>query len=196
MCPPEFPFKRVNLREDNYSANLDDKNDTLDITGWGDTVDMRYCFLAKRKGSGKRDSTALGNILLEELGEGKVELEDSIKDAVYTDFENFTLYSAFDSYRLMQLETKNTDIDLMHMMTKLLYTRYSKVMRKNICIRNLAMHYFFTQGRVLSNNQNKFIEHEDFGKFQGALTYKGTVNLVNAGKSLELIILTNYGDIN
>lgn len=177
MCPPEFPVSRVNIREDNYSANLDDKNDTLDITGWGNTVDLRYYFLAKRKGQGKRDSTKLGDILLEELGEGKIELEDSIKDAVYTDFENFLLYSAFDSYRLMQLETKNTDIDLMHMMSSMLYTRHSKVMRKNICIRNLAAHYFQTQGRVLSNNQNKFIEHEDFGKFKGA--FVADSNLLN-----------------
>ena len=177
MCPPEFPFAKIDIREDNYSANLDDKNDTLDITGWGNTIDLRFFFLTKRKGQGKRDSTKLGDVLLEELGEGKVELESSIKDAVYSDFENFLIYSMFDSYRLLQLENKNSDIDLIHMMSSLLFTRHSKVMTKTVSIRNLAAHYFRTQGRVLSNNQNKFIEHEDFGKFKGA--FVADSNLIN-----------------
>lgn len=168
MCPSEFPFKKVFIKEDTFSKDLDDKCDTLDITGWHHTIDLRYYFLSIRKGQGKRDSTKLDDILLEELGEGKVDLNEDIKFAVYSDFENFLLYSGFDSFRLHQLEAKNMDIELMHKASSLTFTRHDKVMRKTTSLRNLAFSYFYERGRILSNNQNKFIEHGNLGKFKGA----------------------------
>ena len=172
MCPEAFKVKNITLREDKFQADLADKADTLDISGWQHNVDAQYLFAGLRKGEGKRESLKLGDVLLEELGEAKGEYEGTISEAAYVNFELFMRYSGFDSYRLMQLENKNGDIDTLHMMAnKLSHTRHAKVMRKTISIRNLAAKQFATKGLILSNNQNSFIEHEDFGKFKGALAY-------------------------
>ena len=175
MCPPDFAVKNITLREDKFQPDPADKADTLDISGWQHNIDLKYIFAGLRKGEGKRESLALGDVLLEELGEAKGEYEGTIADAAYVNFELFMLYSGFDSYRLMQLENKNGDIDTVHMMAnKLSHTRHSKVMRKTISIRNLAAKQFATKGLILSNNQNAFIEHEDFGKFKGAFVAQAT----------------------
>ena len=48
-------------------------------------------------------------------------------------------------------------------------------MRKTVSIRNFAAVHFWNEGLVLSNNQNGFIEHEDYGKFQGAFVADATL---------------------
>lgn len=168
MCPSSFPYKKVTIRKDNYSQDQADKAHTLNISGWGHTVDMLYYYAAVRKGRGKKESMKLEDILLEEIGEGKFELKGTIQNAAHVDFENFLLYSGFDSFRLNQLEEKNNDIGLLYNMSLFTHTRLEKVMRKTTSIRNLAAQHFWKNGYVLSNNHNKFIEHEDIGKFQGA----------------------------
>ena len=177
MCPPEFKIKKVNIREDLYSTDIADKADTLDISGYTQTIDLKYLFAAIRKSGGKFDSLTLGDILLQELGEGlsKWEFDGFIQEAPYIDFENFLLYSAFDSYRLNQLEAQNNDINLIHNMAKISDTRHSKVMRKTTSIRNLAAKTFLKKDMILSNNQNNFKEHEDLGKFKGALKIQAHV---------------------
>lgn len=168
MCPEEFPIKKVAIKEDTFSSDVADKSDTFDITTWYHCTDLMSSYAGIRKGTGKQDSLKLDDILLQEIGESKFELEGTISDAVYVNFENFLLYSGFDSYRLNQLEEKNGDLNTLYDMSKLTHTRLSKVMRKTISIRNLAAVHFWNQGLVLSNNQNNFIEHEDYGKFKGA----------------------------
>ena len=175
MCPEEFPVKKVNIKEDTFSDDQADKCDTFDITTWYHCVDMLFSYAAIRKGTGKQDSLKLGDVLLQEVGETKFELEGTIQDAVYVNFENFLLYSAFDAFRLNQLETQSGDLDLLYNMSKLTYTRLSKVMRKTVSIRNFAAVHFWNEGLVLSNNQNGFIQHEDYGKFQGAFVADATL---------------------
>jgi DNA polymerase elongation subunit (family B) len=174
MCPEEFPIKKVAIKEDTFSNDIADKTDTFDITTWYHCVDLLSSFAGIRKGTGKQDSLKLDDILLQEIGESKFELVGTIQDAVYVDFENFLLYSAFDSYRLNQLEEQNGDLNTLYDMSKLTHTRLSKVMRKTISIRNLAAVHFWNEGLVLSNNQNSFIEHEDYGKFKGAFVADAT----------------------
>ena len=177
MCPEEFPLKKVYLKEDTYSVDLDDKSDTLDVAGWGSCIDLRFAYLAKRKGQGKLESTKLGDILLNELGESKFELTTSIKEEAYANYENFFLYSGYDSYRMFELEEQNMDVDLIHLMFNMLYTRQSKVFRKNICIINLMSEFYLSEGEVISNNRNKFIEHESLTDFKGA--FVASSELVN-----------------
>lgn len=174
MCPEEFPLKKVYIAEDTYNEQIEDKCDTIDIAGWGQAIDLQYAYLAKRKGQGKVDSAKLQDILLLELGEGKFELLTNVREEAYFDFENFLLYSGYDSYRLYELEELNMDVDLIHQMFNMLYTRQAKVFRKNVAIINLMSEFYLNRNRVISNNRNKFIEFEK-EKFKGAFVALSTL---------------------
>lgn len=170
MCPPEYKqaYRNVRLIKDEKSMDKADIAHTFDITSYYNSIDLLYYYASIRKGSGKKDSYKLDDILLEEIGEGKYEYEGDIQDAAYVNFEAFLKYSAYDSVRLMELEEKNRDIDLMNMLSKVTTTRVNKVMRKTTSLRNLAYHYLRDKGYALSNNYNQYNELGEQKKFKGA----------------------------
>ena len=168
MCPPDFPFKQIDLRKDTVNTDFSKRKTVMEVTGYTQYVDLLECFASIRATMGKRESYSLDAILLEELGEGKYEYNGTIRDALYVDFENFLKYSIYDSYRLYQLETKNKDVDLLYTMGLMTATRFKKVMTKTISIRNLAAQVLEKEGYILSNNRNKFNEQTEKQKFRGA----------------------------
>lgn len=170
MCPSDIKeaYHQAYIKKDEFSTDKADIAHTFEITGWHHTIDLLYYYASIRKGSGKQDSLALNQVLLNELGESKYEYEGEISEAAYVNFEAFLKYSFYDSLRLMSLEEKNSDIDLMYTLSNETYTRINKVMRKTTCLRNLAYKYLKDEGYALSNNYNQYVDHVKKGKFKGA----------------------------
>lgn len=168
MCPAEFPYKQVSIRPDTFNTDFSKKKSQFDVTGYTQFICLLENFASIRATMGKRESYALGDILLEEIGESKYDFEGDITDALYVDFEGFLKYSLYDSFRLYQLEEKNKDIDLLYKMSLMTATRFSKVMTKTVSIRNFAAMVLEDEGFVLSNNHNKHKDHGEKEKFRGA----------------------------
>lgn len=168
MCHQDFPYRQVNIRPDTFNTDFSKKKSMFEVTGYTQFICMLENFAAIRATMGKRESYALGAILLEEIGESKFEYEGDIQDAMYVDFEGFLKYSMYDSFRLFQLESKNRDIDLLYNMGLMTATRFSKVMTKTTSIRNFAAMLLEKDGYILSNNHNKQIDHGEKKKFRGA----------------------------
>lgn len=168
FCPKEFPYKKVQIIEDSFAADISDKGHTFDISCYTHWCDLLYFFASNRKAKGKRDSWKLQDILLAEIGESKYDdFEGDIKTGAYTDFEGFLFYSLYDSYRMYQLEAKCKDIDSFYIYAMTTNTRLHKAMKKTTSIRNLGIYFLKDEGYILSNNHNVFLEHEKV-KFRGA----------------------------
>jgi DNA polymerase elongation subunit (family B) len=167
FCPHEFEYAHVTVKEDTKAEHVSKKKSTFDITGYTQYVCLLESFANIRASMAKRESYSLDSILFEELGESKYEYEGTIKSAAYENYEKFWKYSVFDSFRLLQLENKNRDINLLNDMSLLTNTRFAKVMSKTISIRNFAYELLLKDGYIIANNHNKFIEHEK-KKFKGA----------------------------
>jgi DNA polymerase elongation subunit (family B) len=168
FCPPEFPYKEVDIREDTFSSDYRTRNSVMNVTGYTQFVEMQECFAKIRATMGMRESYSLESILLDEELESKYEYEGEIQDAVYVNFESFFKYSLYDSFRLYQLEEKNNDMDLLYNMGLMTATRFNKVMTKTTSIRNFAAMVLEPQGYLLSNNHNRLKEEEEKKKFKGA----------------------------
>ena len=189
FCPDSFPKRNKGfyLRRDEFSNDIQDVCHTFEIEGFGTWQDMTYNYANIRKGSGKKDSYKLDDVLLEEIGEGKFEFEGDFKTAAKLNFEAFLKYSAFDSFRLMELEEKTKDMDTVFDMALLTNTRVTKALRPTISIRNMLAEFYDDNGLTLSNNRNMLIEHPPFA-FTGGFVAHATKVLpvgmdINGSKS-------------
>ncbi|WP_368880296.1 hypothetical protein [Proteus mirabilis] len=177
FSPREFEYVNCFIKKDTFANDVADRAHTFEISSYTKWQDLLFPYAANRKATGSKDSWKLNDVLLDELGETKHEFEGDIKDAAYTNYEEFFKYSIFDSYRLYQLERKCNDLNTIYGTSMLTNTRMDKVYRKTISIRNLADTFFEKEGSILSNNFNKYIQREK-QKFRGALIILAHVKLL------------------
>lgn len=97
------PWGMVNSREVNTKFGGDNKQVTWDLVG---IVILDYLNLYKKFTYSSQESYALGNIASIELGDTKLEIEGSFKDAYTNDWQNFVRYNAKDSELVSRLDNK------------------------------------------------------------------------------------------
>ena len=169
FTPKDFhPWAAADYRDDTFNTEPTDRNDTFDVTAYTIYVDQMLLYAQLRKQGGKKESYTLDYTLRAEIGENKVEYEGSIRDLAYRDFPKFMLYGAIDVVPLATLEDKIEDIALAYQLSMTTRTRFQKIMKKTVCLRNLAAVFYRERGLVLSNNRNKNKERTDSEKFKGA----------------------------
>ena len=169
MCNPEVSSPNVWLKEDTFNSEFHSKRDKLNVAGYSQYIDLLFCYAAIRKGRGEKDSYTLEAILTEEIGEGKIELDGDIRTALHKNFERFFIYSIMDSFRLMQQENQNKDIDLLFNLSQITVTKFERALTKTISLRNFAAKILLDEGYILSNNKNRNNRTNEKKKFRGAL---------------------------
>ena len=169
--------------KDNFNTEPTERNDVFTCTSYTVYLDQMLLYAQLRKQSGKKESYSLDSVLADELKEHKHRYEGSIKDFSYRDFPNFMVYGALDVVPMATLESKTEDIALAYQLSMTTRTRFHKIMKKTICLRNLAAVFYRERGLVLSNNRNRLKERTEGEKFRGAWNiYMGTLNFLNCWK--------------
>jgi hypothetical protein len=153
---------------DTFNTQESDRGDTFTAASYTIWVDQMLLYASLRKQAGKKDSYSLDFTLRAELGEGKLAYEGSIRDFAYRDYARFMTYGALDVVPMATLEEKTDDIATAYQLSQVTRTRFHKVMKKTVCLRNLAVPFFRERGFTLSNNHNRNRERtEEAEKFQG-----------------------------
>ena len=169
FTPKDFrPWCLANYNRDNFNTEPTERNDTFDCASYTIYVDQMLLYAQLRKQSGKKESYGLDFTLREELGEHKMEYEGSIRDLSYRDFAGFMTYGALDVVPMATLEEKTEDIALAYQLSMITRTRFHKIMKKTVCLANLARIFYRGKGLVLSNNRNRNKERTEGAKFRGA----------------------------
>jgi len=165
----------ANYDVDRFNTEPTERGDTFTVAGWTTWVDQMLLYASLRKASGKKESYSLDFTLQSELKESKLEYEGSIKDLAYRDYKTFMLYGAIDVVPMATLEDKVEDIALAYQISMMTRTRFHKVMKKTICLRNFANVFYRERGFALSNNRNRNKERTDTQQFRGALVADPTL---------------------
>ena len=160
---------------DEYNTQETDRSDTFTVAAWTTYVDQMLLYASLRKQTGKKASYALDFTLQAELGESKLDFEGSIRDLAYRDYPTFVLYGALDVVPMATLEDKTEDIALAYQISMLTRTRFHKVMKKTVCLRNFANVFYRDRGFALSNNRNRNRERTNQEQFQGGLVVEPTL---------------------
>ena len=175
-CDPEYEFTPKDFRpwvladynEDTFNTEPTDNGDVFTVTSYTIWLDQMLLYAALRKTGGKKESYGLDFTLRSELKENKFEYEGSIRDLAYRNFADFVLYGAIDVVPMATLEDKTEDIALAYQLSMTTRTRFHKIMKKTICLRNLAAVFYRERGLILSNNRNRNKERTDTAQFRGA----------------------------
>ena len=175
-CDPEYEFTPKDFRpwvladysQDTFNTEPTDNGDVFTVTSYTIWNDQMLLYAQLRKASGKKESYGLDFTLQSELKESKYEYEGSIRDLAYRDFMSFIIYGAIDVVPMAALEAKTEDIALAYQLSMTTRTRFHKIMKKTICLRNLAAMFYRERGLILSNNRNRNKERTDSAQFRGA----------------------------
>jgi DNA polymerase elongation subunit (family B) len=175
-CDAEYEFTAKDFRpwayadynRDTFNTEPTDNGDVFNVACYTIYLDQMLLYAQLRKTSGKKESYSLDHTLRSELKEHKFEYEGSIRDLAYRSFIDFIIYGAIDVVPMAALEEKTEDIALAYQLSMTTRTRFHKIMKKTICLRNLAMCFYRDRGLVLSNNRNRNKERTDTAQFRGA----------------------------
>ena len=168
FTPKDFgAWQLADYSEDTFNVDPTDNSDIFNVTAYTIYVDQMTLFAGIRKSGGKRD-WSLNAVLESELGETKYQYDGELKDLPYRSFTDFLLYGAIDVVPMATLEEKTDDISMAYQISMTTRTRFHKILKKTICLRNLAMVFYREQGLILSNNRNRLKERVDTGQFVGA----------------------------
>lgn len=170
FTPKDFgQWQLADYQVDTFNTEPTDCNDTFNATSYTIYVDQMLLYAALRKQAGKKESYSLDFTLRAELKENKFEYEGELRDLMYRNYSDFLLYGAIDVVPMATLEEKTEDIALAYQLSMTTRTRFHKIMKKTICLRNLANIFYRERGLVLSNNRNKLKERTSSEQFRGAL---------------------------
>jgi hypothetical protein len=174
-CDPEAEFTPIDFKpweiatyqEDTHSTEPSNNSDVFLCSSYTIYIDQMLLYAQLRKTSGKKESYSLDFTLNAEINEHKFEYEGNLRDLAYRNFPDFILYGAFDVVPMATLEEKTNDIALAYQLSMITRTRIHKIMKKTICLRNLAAVFYRDYGLILSNNRNRNKFHGDKEKFRG-----------------------------
>jgi hypothetical protein len=162
-----MPWAYAEYRRDDFNTQPTDRGDIFNAACSTIYVDLMLLYAALRKQEQKKEEYNLDFTLNAELKESKLKSIGDIRDAPYRDFATFVAYGAVDVVPLAAMEDQNEDVALAYRISMLTRTRFHKVMKKTVCLRNLAAVFLRQQGYAISNNHNRNAERTETEKFQG-----------------------------
>lgn len=145
------PFAYYVCRAEQKIIDRMDYLSVLDGINWFDQMDI---FANVRKGD-LRESYSLDAIASDELGREKLDYTGyTIKNLAWKNYDRFVLYNIVDVTLLALLEKKNLDMDMVQRLSEITNTRFEKVFKKTIALKNFVCKFAEQQGFVMGNNKN------------------------------------------
>lgn len=203
MCDETFKYQECMYYNDTRNFKIKLKTDYFTVSSHTVFVDQMINYAAIRKSGSELDSYKLDFIGGREVGAKKLDYSDtaSFRDLPYKDYRMFVRYNIRDVLVQMKIENRVKDIDLMFNKGYDSATRYDKVYKETVFIRNKAAMEFAEQGLIMGNNQN--VQYGDNGeddgkpkeKFEGAVKPLKPPYMVTCMTKLRLLLGTPTGTI-
>ena len=159
MCSPDFKYKEVKYMIDERNQfKYEERNDFAKISSYSVYLDQMIHFASRRKGQ-----KAIANYRLDYIGEitcGVKKLDYShitnkLADLPYKDYETFVFYNIMDTIVQYCIEFKVNDIDSAYNNVLLDNTRWSKIYRQTVYLKNRATKSYYNYGMIIGNNTNQ-----------------------------------------
>ena len=159
MCHPDFKYKEVRYMIDERNQfNYEERNDFAKISSYSVYLDQMIHFASRRKGQ-----SAIANYRLDYIGQitcGVKKLDYShitknLAELPYKDYETFVFYNIMDTIVQYCIEYKVNDINSAYNNVLLDNTRWSKIYRQTVYLKNRAAKSYYNYGMIMGNNVNQ-----------------------------------------
>ena len=165
VCDPTFPSKVCNYYIDPKAKKAEEKGDNATISTYPVYMDQLILFASRRKGQ-----RAIGSNKLDSIGERianirKLDYSHITRNIALLprlDYKTFIFYNIMDTIvqKAIEFYTGDTDFALTKALSN--NTRYAKIHRQSVYLKNRFIQEATADGYVIGINPNKHTEKIDF----------------------------------
>jgi len=158
MCSPEFKYKECKYVIDERAGfNYEERNDFAKISSFSVYLDQMIHFASRRKGQ-----KAVPNYRLDTIGELTCEVRkldyshitNKLEELPYKDYKTFVWYNIMDTIVQYCIECQTNDIDSAYNGVLTNNTRWAKIYRQTVYLKNRYAKFDYANGFILGNNVN------------------------------------------
>lgn len=158
MCSPDFRFKEVfYFIDENNQFIYEERNDYAKISSYSIYLDQMIHFASRRKGGKALPSYSLDTIGEMVCGVRKLDYSHITRDLAklpYLDYKTFVFYNIMDTIVQYCIEYKSNDIDSAYNNVLLNNTRWGKIYRQTVYLKNRQAIFNYRNGFISGNNVN------------------------------------------
>ena len=189
MCHPDFTYKIAEYFVDEHmKSEFAERGDYALISSYTAYLDQMIHFASRRKGQ-----TKLVSYSLDSIGEyiAKVKkldykhITENIAELPYKDYKTFVFYNIMDTVVQYCIEANTDDIGFIFGKTLMNNTRYQKIHRQTVYLKNRGIQEFYNDGFIMGNNVNAFNPKPD-EKVPGAFVANPVKVNKNAASRLKI----------
>lgn len=180
ICHPDFRTKEVYYVKDETHFDRANKGDCFRCSSYSKYMCQLNNYAAIRKGGHTIPSLRLNDIGKREVGDTKLDYGESgdLKGLSRRDFKKYVMYNIKDVLLQLGIDERTKDSQFIYFASISTATRYEKIFRQTVFLRNVAYLEYDKQGLVICNNKNvdydvppgwKPLDEEEEEKADGAL---------------------------
>ena len=158
MCSPDFRFKEVKYFIDERNGfNYEERNDYAKISSYSVYTDQLIHFASRRKGGKAIPQYNLDFIGQMTCGVRKLDyshITNNLAELPYKDYKTFVFYNIMDTIVQYCIEYKTSDLDSAYNNVLLNNTRWSKIYRQTVYLKNRQAIFNYKNGFISGNNVN------------------------------------------
>lgn len=158
MCSKDFRYKECRyIIDERNQFNYEERNDYAKISSYSVYRDQMIDYASRRKGQKAIDNYKLDYIGQITCGVKKLDYSHITTDLAklpYLDYETFVFYNIMDTLVQYCIEYKVNDLDSAYNNVLLQNTRWSKIYRQTVYLKNRAIKAYYSYGMVAGNNVN------------------------------------------
>lgn len=190
FCHKDFKVKELYFKKDTRNFAIPNKSDFLLSSSYTKIMDDMLVYAGLRKGQGEMRSYSLNAVASTEIGDKKLDYgeEANIKTLPYVNFKKFVMYNIKDVLLELGIGDRTQDIENLYQRSYTNATKYDKIFKQTVFLKNRAYIEYYRQGLIIGNNIN--IEYvydnkpkkidgetdEEDEKFDGALVADPMLN--------------------
>lgn len=157
MCDPRFTKKECYYVKDNLHFDRGNKGDYFKLSSYSKFLCQLNDYAAIRKGGHAIGSYRLTDVGEKELRDSKYDFSDNSSDLAKLSRENFKAYVKYnikDVLLQMGINKKTRDSEYIYFEALSTATRFDKIFRQTVFLRNTAYVEYDKQGLIIGNNHN------------------------------------------
>jgi hypothetical protein len=158
MCSPDFRYKEVKYFIDERNEFVyEERNDCAKISSYSVYTDQMIHFASRRKGQGAVPSYRLDDIGQLTCGVRKLDyshITHNLAELPYKDYKTFVFYNIMDTIVQYCIECRTNDINSAYNNVLLNNTRWNKIYRQTVYLKNRAAKFNYEHGFISGNNVN------------------------------------------
>lgn len=158
ICNSEFVIKELKYFIDNFSENIEDRTDFFFVSSKTVWIDHMIDFFGLRKGFSAIPSNKLNDVGTYICNIPKLDyshITSDIKKLPLLDYKTFVYYNIIDTIVEYCVEKTTDDMTSVFADVTINNTRYDRIFKKSIFLKNRACKEHYIDGLVFTNNINR-----------------------------------------